>query len=296
MDAGLLLMALIPGLLFAKSTLKDQPGLITEIESPYNYIQVFDRNGVRSVAVNEGQAQQSIYRPDGHLSGGIWDLFLLAPQFMAKPKSPKNLLIIGLAAGTVAKEYSRIFGPLPIDGVEIDQTMVNVGQKYMSMTEPNLRVIVMDGRAFLSQTQTRYDIIVLDAYHQPYIPFHLATVEFFGLVREHLTPHGVVALNAARTLTDFRLVNSLATTMHQVFPTVIALDHPVDANSLLIAPNGQFADDEFRFTRTGDGELDSLMSDIHPRLATAPGVLLTDDRAPIENLIHEIILDFVVQR
>ena len=54
-----------------------------------------------------------------------------------------------------------------------------------------------DARPFLRRTDERYDLIVVDAYHQPYVPFYLATREFFRLARERLAPGGILALNVA---------------------------------------------------------------------------------------------------
>ena len=45
-----------------------------------------------------------------------------------------------------------------------------------------MRLIAADGRPFLERTGKRYDLIVVDAYRQPYVPFYLATAEFFRLV------------------------------------------------------------------------------------------------------------------
>ena len=57
---------------------------------------------------------------------------------------------------------------------------------------------------------THYDVIAVDAYRPPYIPFHLTTVEFFTLAREHLAPDGVVVVNVGRTDTDATLVDAIA--------------------------------------------------------------------------------------
>ena len=123
--------------------------MVAEIDSPYNYIQVIDDpNGWRLLTVNEGEAYQSAYRIDRVLTGGIWDLFLLAPHF-ASNDAPRNLLSIGLAAGTTAREYTLIYGPIPIDGVELDPAIIAVGQKYFAMNQANLRAIADDGRNFL---------------------------------------------------------------------------------------------------------------------------------------------------
>ena len=79
---------------------------------------------------------------------------------------------------------------MEVTGVEIDPRM-EVGRRWLGLGDnPNLRVVADDGRPYLQLTDDRYDVIVVDAYHQPYIPFYLATKEFFALVRERLNPGG----------------------------------------------------------------------------------------------------------
>jgi len=72
---------------------KAAPGLVYETESPYNFIQVIDDGGWRLLTVNEGQAYQSAYHPDYILTGGIWDLFMIAPSF-ASSAPPRHALLI----------------------------------------------------------------------------------------------------------------------------------------------------------------------------------------------------------
>jgi spermidine synthase len=94
------------------------------------------------------------------------------------------------------------------------------------MTQPNLTVAIADGRTYLTQTTEQYDVVAVDAYRLPYIPWHLTTVEFFQQVREHLTAEGVVAINVGHTPgvngapDDWRLVDAMVATMRQVYPSV----------------------------------------------------------------------------
>jgi len=277
---------------------KAQPGLVYETESPYNFIQVIDdASGWRLLTVNEGEAYQSAYRMDRILTGGIWDLFLLAPYF-ATNESPHNVLIIGLAAGTTARAYTLIYGAIPMDGVELDPAIIAVGQTYFAMTQPNLRAIADDGRNFMQTRAGTYDVIALDAYRQPYIPFHLTTVEFFHEVYAHLTPRGVVALNAARTPNDYRLVDALAATMRQVFPSVYLIDHPNDANTLIVATLQPTRLEDFRIraAQLTDANLRIVAAQALPsvREAMQDSPVFTDDHAPVENLIHSIILRYAI--
>ncbi|HEY6410130.1 MAG TPA: fused MFS/spermidine synthase, partial [Ktedonobacteraceae bacterium] len=197
--------------------------LVTERESPYNYIQVVRVGNEMQLVLNEGLGIHSIYNPDQILTGGPWDYFLVAPLFNKAPFSQNQVHkvgIIGLGAGTIPREFSAAYGPIPIDGVEIDGTIVNLAQQYFHMNEPNLHVIVQDGRYFLQTTKAQYDVIGIDAYQQPYVPFQLTTREFFQEVRTHLSPTGVAVINAGRTCCDFRLVEALAQTMRSVFTNV----------------------------------------------------------------------------
>ncbi len=296
--AALLAIVVVLAALGSAGIVKAAPGLIDERESFFNYIQVIDDpSGWRLLTVNEGQAYQSAYRADRVLSGGIWDLFLIAPYF-SDQTAPRNLLMIGLAAGTIAREYTAVYGALPIDGVELDPAIIAVGQKYFAMTEPNLRAIADDGRNFLQTRAGTYDVIAVDAYRQPYIPFHLTTVEFFRATRAHLTPRGVVAVNAARTRTDYRLVDALAATMRQVFPSVYLIDHPNNANTLLVATNQPTRLDDFRANVASltDPYLRLVAAQSLPtaRVATQDTPVFTDDYAPVENLINDIIVRYAI--
>ncbi len=298
--AALLVVVAAIAALDSGGVVKASPGLIYETDSQYNYIQVIEDGDLRLLTVNEGQAYQSAYRANGILSGGIWDLFLIAPYFApnTSPADVHNVLMIGLAAGTVAHEYTQIYGPIPIDGVELDPRIIAVGREYFAMTEPNLRAIADDGRNYLQTRAGRYDVIAVDAYRQPYIPFHLTTVEFFASVREHLTERGVVALNAARTANDYRLVNALAATMRQVFPSVYLIDHPNNANTLIVATNQPTLLDEFdaNVARLSDPSLRIVAAQSLPtaRVADQTEPVFTDDHAPVENLIDDIILRYAI--
>ena len=90
-----------------------------------------------------------------------------------------------------------------------------------------------DARPWLEDSDGDYDVIMVDAYRQPYIPFYLATEEFFELVRDRLAPGGVVIVNAGHPEGNDDLEKVLGATMAEVFPTVLR-DPIEDTNTLLI--------------------------------------------------------------
>jgi hypothetical protein len=277
--------------------------LLAERESAYNYIQVVQVGGETQLVLNEGVGIHSVYNPHTILTGGYWDYFLVAPYFNNPPYTPdmlRKVAIIGLGAGTAVRELTAAYGPIPIDGVEIDGTIIDLAHQYFDMNEPNLHVIIQDGRYWLDTSSQKYDEIAIDAYQQPYVPFQFTTREFFQTVRDHLTPTGVVAVNAGRTATDFRLVEALAQTMHSVFANVYIIDTERFYNSVIIGTNartspGNFAINTAALTNPYLTQVaNNSITSGNIREERNSTVWFTDDRAPVEQLIDQIIFDDVV--
>jgi spermidine synthase len=287
-----------------RQPLKTTAGQIYEGESAYNYIQVIERDGVRYLLLNEGQAIHSVYAPDGRPTYGSWDYFLSAPFWNPNvdPETPVvRVGIVGLAAGTIPKQYTRVFGPVPIDGWEIDPGIVEVGRTYFDMTEPNLNAIVADGRWGLARSRESYSVIGVDAYRLPYIPWQLTTREFFEDVRAHLFPDGVLVINVGRTPEDRRLVEGMAGTLAAVFPSVHVVDVPATFNTIVYATRQPTAPADLvgNLDRLARGGADPLLIDVLVRtvanLRPTPDsqVVFTDDLAPIEHLTNAVALRFL---
>lgn len=298
--------------------LPDTMTLLYEKDSSYNYIQVAELKvpagrltpGTRILLLNEGQGWHSVWNAEGTFYGGTWDMFMAAPFFNAPPYRPddiKSLSVIGLAAGTISTQYTDVFGSdVLIDGIEIDPDIVDAGKQYFGMTQPNLTVIVEDGRLGLVQSNKKYDVIGIDAYRVPYVPWHLTTIEFFIEVRDRLTDNGVVAINVGRAVNtttgvqDRRLVEAMTNTMLKVFPTVHTIDVPGSFNTILVATKYPTTPENLK------ANLAALPSDTSPLLLTAMTIavdsiqptvpsdlLFTDDRAPVETIVNSMLIDFL---
>jgi predicted membrane-bound spermidine synthase len=280
--------------------------LLYDDDSTYNYIQVQeDVNGYRYLYLNEGQGIHSQWHPTIYGDQRTWSFFLTGPYFNAPPYLPsqvESLAIIGLAGGTIARQYSHVYGDIPIDGIEIDPDIIRVGEKFFGLDElPNLTTYAQDGRYMLNQLDKRYSLIAVDAYRPPYIPWHLTTVEFFEEVDQHLTDTGVAVINVGRTDTDRRLVAALTSTLLRVFPSVHAMDVPRSFNTILVATQQPTDRDNLA------ANLAVLPANANPILgdALALGVqslvpinqsdtIFTDDRAPVESLVDSLVLNFLL--
>ena len=289
----------------------DRGILLDERESAYNYIQVVDEDGRRSLILNDGHAVHSVYDPDELLTGGPWDYFMVAPLMVegaasaatSRMPAPRDVLLIGLAGGTVARQLTAAYGPVPITGVEIDPEINDVAREYFALDElENVDVIVADGRYALRTSDATFDVIGVDAYRQPYIPFQLASREFFQDVSAHLRPDGVAVVNAGRTRTDFRLVEALGATMLDVFPYVVAMDVDRYTNTILVGSQSPLSADaliqnverlpEASPVRVVAGwSLASGNIRAMPAATMPGGSVFTDDRAPVEHVIDQMIFD-----
>jgi spermidine synthase len=285
--------------------LKNNVGQIYETESAYNYIQVQEQNGFTLLRLNEGQGVHSIYNPNTLQYNGPWDQFLVSPYFYAgrKPSDIKRVAIVGLAAGTTARQMTAVYGNIPIDGFEIDPKIVEVGQKYFGMNMPNLNINIGDGRLNLEQSPYKYDIIAVDAYRPPYIPAHMTTQEFFQIAASHLTDQGVLTLNSASVPGDRRLINGLATTMGTIFPSIYTVDIPGSLNTMIFATKQKTIPENLAVN------LVTLSQDpsVHPLLINSMQVafanlktgyetttVFTDDHAPIEWIVNDMVIRFIL--
>ncbi len=279
--------------------------LVYEAESSDNYIQVVQDGTTFKLSLNEGHATHSIYDASEPLTRGPWDYFMIAPLFnpLTGPAAIDNALLIGLAGGTMSKQLTTAYGPIPIDGVEIDSAIAEVGRDWFEMTEPNLNVIIEDGRYVLRTSDERYDLIGVDAYKQPYIPFQLTTQEFFQDVFDHLTPDGVVVINVGRTDTDYRLVDVIASTMRSVFQNVYIIDTERYENSIVVATRSPTSIDNFAASVAAqeDGSLirtvgEASLANGNIREVTEVAEVFTDDHAPVERVVDLIIFDVARER
>jgi spermidine synthase len=277
---------------------------IFESDSEYGYIQVVEKGTEHDLILNEGQAIHSVYDPQRLLTEGPWDYFTLAPLVGYRNwqgQKPRHVLIIGLAGGTAARQLTAAYGPVAIDGVEIDPRIIDVGRHYFAMTEPNLNAVAADGRYYLNQARTDYDLIIVDAYRQPYIPFHLTTREFFQQARRHLGPNGVVAVNVGRAPGDYRLVDAITGTLGDVFPEVYQQDTARFLNTMVYAPNQPTQPAEVAVNLAHPrSDYPSLVADVleeasvHAPVHVNPHFpIYTDDLAPVERLVDNIILKYV---
>lgn len=279
--------------------------LLMERESAYNLVRVGESRaaigtlprGTTLLFLNETVGIHSVWNEQSRY-GGYWEIFLAAP-FVSREHASlgqvRRVCIVGLAAGTASTLLIDTLGQgVHIDGIEIDPVVVEAGRRFFGMNQKNLRVIVGDGRVELRRSKDHYDLIVIDAYRMPYIPWHLTTREFFSEVRDHLSLDGVVAINVTRGPRSRALVQALTATLLDVYGAVHTVDPEETLNSVLIATpqitdfNNLVSALESQEPRLPESVSRALVNAVRGLHATeAGGAVLTDDLAPAEAIVND---------
>jgi spermidine synthase len=271
----------------------DGDRVIWERETPYQYARIVERtDGTRLLELNEGRAVHSVYRPGRWLTGDYWDEMLVLP-WAAAATAPRSVAVLGNAAGTTARAYGHYDPSTRVDGVEIDPALTDAGRRLFGLRGPRLHLHTADARPFLREAGRRWDAIVVDAYRQPYIPFQLATREFFALVRHRLTPGGVVMVNVGHPEGDDRLERVLTATMRTTFRTVLR-DPSEPTNTVLLATDAPASGARLaRACARLPAELCPAAVEASRRLGPGlpGGAVYTDDRAPVEWLVDASLVD-----
>lgn len=279
-----------------------QDDLTYEGESIYNYLQVYEDDEEVVLSTNVLFGVQSVYKKETGLTGMYYDYAMAAP-FMTgiNDKDEVNILILGNGTGTYATQCTRYFDHVNLTGVEIDQKITHLAGKYFELPE-NVDVTTYDGRAYLNAIDEKYDVIMVDAYQDITIPFQMSSVEFFQLVKEHLTDDGVMVVNMNMRGTGEGNINQyLADTISSVFSTVYTADVSGSTNRELFASNNADMPDVFatNLAAEDNDELRTMMNKVSSKLTEyVPGnYMMTDDKAPVELLgmkvIDELIRDEV---
>ena len=271
----------------------DAAKVVWERETEYQYARVVqDPDGERRLELNEGQAIHSVYRPGHWLTGNYWDEALVLPPVLTG-RAPRSIAILGNAAGTTARAYGHYFPRTRVDAVEIDRELTGVGRRLFDLGGPNLHMHTADARPFLRSSTRRWDAILVDAYRQPYIPFYLATKEFFRLAADHLNPGGIVIVNVGHPEDSDALEKVLTATMGEAFPTVLR-DPSERVNTMLVGlESGRPAATVGALPPPLLPVAAATARRIRPGLRG--GTVYTDDRAPVEWLIDGSILKVAAQ-
>jgi spermidine synthase len=212
-----------------------------------------------------------------------------------------RVLFIGGGGFTGPKAFLNDYPNVSVYVAEIDPEVIRVAEEYFAVnaSNPRLHIYNEDGRIFLQENPQKYDLMVLDAYSKSYVPFHLMTTEFFDEVASHLTSGGSVISNliAGTSGGQAQLLMAEVRTMSTVFPNVYIFavkgaDYQDPQNVIILGtllPNHLTKVDFTNLAaNTATPKIPANYVKNYFILDTSNAPVLTDDYAPVENLLNPL--------
>lgn len=165
--------------------------ILEERHSKYNgNLRVLRTWGMGTYIQSDGLTQS------GGIVEGIWRQTLR--RVKGKRLKVKDVLILGLGGGTVAKLIRKNWPDANITGVDIDSVIVDLGKKYLGLGDQNVEIIIDDAMKFVSDYTLyakRFDLVVVDLYNGDQFPKKFESENYIHFVRTILTINGVAVFN-----------------------------------------------------------------------------------------------------
>lgn len=209
---------------------------IYQEKSMYRNILVYEEAGLRCMKFGRQDAGKqtciSLQNPNALVLN--YTRMLLGALYL-NPE-PKKILVIGLGGGVLPTALQKILPQAQIDSVELDPSVAKVARQFFGFSPaPQSAVVIEDGRVYVKRAQKqgkKYDLVILDAFDQVYVPEHMLTREYLQEVKSLLAPGGVLAAN---TFSASRLYDAESATYASVFGPFYNLK---TENRVILASNG----------------------------------------------------------
>ena len=270
-------------------------GTVWEKESIYNLVWVVKSGDLLYLVLNDPRYAHTRREETTGWSGYYQDAFALGPLIV--PDS--HLLVLGMGAGGSIAAARRTAPQLEIDAIEIDPKVVEAGERFFGIRpdDPLLHIHLADARPWLARTRGSYGLVQIALYHGgPYVPFYLATVEFFRLVRSRMTHDGLLMMNVLDVSPERSLLASAGATLLEVFPSVEVWSQP-DGSHVVFASCRERTVEEIRAKLRGwqdnsrlGGLIRAAAAEIVSLKPPAGTLVFTDDRAPVEEITRRMLL------
>ena len=229
-----------------------------------------------------------------------------ATHLLSKGMDKLSVLVIGGGGYVFPRYVEHIWPGSRVDVVEIDPGVTEAAMKAFGL-EPDspINTFTMDARNYVNQLleqeraggqAVQYDFIFEDALNDYSVPYQLTTKEFNDKIARILTDRGVYMIELIDIYDSGLFVGAFVNTLERTFDNVYVVAENVSRSGrmtfVVIAAKHQInlenlADEEqvrnLDLWVLSDSEIDALRQ-------KARGIVLTDDYAPVENLLAPVVL------
>jgi spermidine synthase len=222
----------------------------------------------------------------------------------ARSRGSTDILVIGGGGYTFPRWVEHMLPDVGVEVVEIDPAVTEVAHRELGLArDTKVRSHHLDGRQFIRERAPRghYKYVIQDAVNDLSVPYHLMTKEYNDAVKETLAPGGAYLLTLIDSVEHGELWRAAFHTMRQSFKYVELLDpdgftRPGDRTVFIVYGSDEPLDlaeiravAEEAYARQGNPRDAFTHVLAHDRLegflSTRPAIVLTDQYAPVDNLM-----------
>jgi tetratricopeptide (TPR) repeat protein len=289
---------------------RPNPNIIYEDESEYCYIAVesISKNPDRRAFMQDKLKHSDMVMHDIlDLKYSYVQIYAAVTHLLSQDKNKLSVLVIGGGGYVFPRYVEEVWPGSRIDVVEIDPRVTKAAMQAFGLkTDTPINTFTMDARNYVNQLaeqerteeqETRYDFIYEDALSDYSIPYQLTTKEFNDKIARILTDSGAYMIELIDIYDSGLFIGAFVNTLEQTFPHVYVVTEKQlrsgRSTFVVIAAKRRINLENLHLEKAVKN-LDLWIlsgSDIKVLRGKARGIVLTDDYAPVENLLAPAVLE-----
>lgn len=158
-------------------------------------VEISERDGVRFLHLGGPAVQSAMRLKDPFALELEYTRAMLA--FLLFHPDPRDIALIGLGGGSLAKYIHRRLPDSRLTALEISPEVVAAARSYFLLPQDDerLEILTGDGAAFVHAHPESRDVLLVDGYDAKRIVDDLASPEFYRACKAMLRPQGVAVFN-----------------------------------------------------------------------------------------------------
>ena len=214
-------------------------------------------------------------------------------------EQPLKTFFIGGGSYTFPRWINLNYPGSTVHVAEIDPMVLEANFVALGLPRDTpIKTFLMDARNAVDDLpkDQRYDFVFGDAFNDLSVPWHLLTYEFAAKVKRHLSPNGAYLVNVIDSYDSGRLVGAYYLTLKRLYKNVYIFSTNTDGvndqrDTFVIAASDADIDVSDWLPDHESDNPGSVLTDenIASLVTKSRGIILTDDYAPVENLLAPVV-------
>ncbi len=157
---------------------------------------IVEQHGIRSLHFSRDYVQSAMRLADPWTLEFAYTRKMMG--FLLFAHEPREILLLGLGGGSLAKYCHRHLPAARITVVELDPDVVALRDEFrVPPDDERFRVVLADAADYVARRPGQPDVILMDAFDRDGLAPSLGSRDFYSGIRDALGRHGVLVANTA---------------------------------------------------------------------------------------------------